>query len=149
MPAKNKIRESWSGRLGFILAAVGSAVGLGNLWKFPYITWQNGGGAFVFIYLVCIVAVGLPIMISEIVLGKLSRQDPFGTFKRLDRVKSPFRFLGLLGIASSFILLSYYSVIAGWSIEYQIKSYQNKFEKVALSDVRHILAKEETTTARQ
>ena len=149
MPAKNKIRESWSGRFGFILAAVGSAVGLGNLWKFPYITWQNGGGAFVFIYLVCIVAVGLPIMISEIVLGKLSRQDPFGTFKKLDRVKSPFRFLGLLGIASSFILLSYYSVIAGWSIEYQIKSYQNKFEKVALSDVRRILAKEETATGAQ
>ena len=145
MAQSENSRENWSGRLGFILAAVGSAVGLGNLWKFPYITWQNGGGLFVLVYLFCIILVGLPIMISEIILGKISRQDPFGTFKKLDTARSPFRFLGFLGIVSSFILLSYYSVIAGWSIEYQVKSYQNEFEKVTLSRIYDILSKDTLT----
>ncbi len=141
MVRSEKSRENWSGRLGFILAAVGSAVGLGNLWKFPYVTWQNGGGLFVFIYLFCIILLGLPIMLSEIILGKISRQDTLGAFKKLDIAQSPFRFLGFLGIASSFVLLSYYSVIAGWSIEYQVKSYQNEFEKVELSRIYEILSK--------
>ena len=135
-------REHWSGKFGFILAAVGSAVGLGNLWKFPYITWQNGGGLFVLIYLLCILLIGLPIMISEIILGKLSGKGQFSTFKKLEKIKSPYSIFGFLGVITSFVLLSYYSVIAGWSIEYQIKSYQNEFGKINIENIYKILSKD-------
>ena len=78
-------REQWSSRTGFILAAAGSAVGLGNIWKFPYITGVNGGGAFVLVYLLCIVAIGLPIMISEIMLGRRGRRNPITSMELLGR----------------------------------------------------------------
>ena len=74
-------RDHWSSRAGFVLAAAGSAVGLGNLWKFPYITWDNDGGAFVLVYLICVVVVGLPIMIAEIMLGRGSQLSAVGAFK--------------------------------------------------------------------
>ena len=106
-------------------------------------TWKNGGGLFILLYILCIVLVGLPILISEITIGKLSQKNPFGAFQKLDRFKSPFRFLGLLGILSAFMLLSYYSVIAGWGIEYELKSIQNKFGRVSLTDMNHILLAEE------
>ena len=113
-------RDHWTGSLGLILAAAGSAIGLGNLWKFPYITWANGGGLFVIIYLGCIFLVGLPIMLSEFSLGKISQKNPYGAFKTLGKGKLPFRFVGLLGVASGFVILSYYSVIAGWGLQYTI-----------------------------
>ena len=140
MPNPQKTdRENWSGRLGFILAATGSAIGLGNLWKFPYITWKNGGGIFILIYLICIVFVGFPIMVSEIVIGKLARKNPYGSLAKLGSPKSPYRFMGLLGIISAFTLLSYYSVIAGWGIEYEMNSIKNKFDKVTFSEINRLL----------
>jgi len=75
----------WSGRLAFILAASGSAVGLGNIWKFPYITGENGGAAFVLVYLLCIALVGLPIMVAEVTLGRAGRSSPINTMKMLTR----------------------------------------------------------------
>ncbi len=135
-------RSKWSGKFGFVIAATGSAVGLGNLWKFPYITWENGGGIFIVIYLLCIVFIGLPIMISEILIGKLTQKNPFGAFKALGGKNSPFRFVGLLGILSAFVILSYYSVIAGWGIEYQIKSINNEFSNVSLKDMDILLTKD-------
>lgn len=138
-----KLREHWSGRLAFVLAASGSAVGLGNLWKFPYITWQNGGGLFVLFYLLCIVLVGLPIMISEITIGKMTQKDPVGAFRALGGNHTPFRFVGLLGVLSGFVVLSYYSVVAGWSIEYSIKSLSNDFSKIPQAQVTQLLNKEE------
>ena len=123
-------RERWSGKIGFILAAAGSAIGLGNLWKFPYITWENGGAIFLIVYLVCIFFVGLPIMICEIALGKLSQQNPVGAFKALGSKTTPFRFVGLLGIIGAFTLLSYYSVVAGWGLQYTLNSLENKFEPI-------------------
>ena len=77
------IHSEWSSRFAFILAATGSAVGLGNIWKFPYITGENGGGAFVLIYLLCVVALGIPIMIAEIMLGRRGRQNPINTMQSL------------------------------------------------------------------
>ena len=74
-------RGQWSGRLGFILAATGSAIGLGNLWKFPYITLENNGGAFVLVYIACVALVGVPIMIAEILLGRKTQLSPVGAFK--------------------------------------------------------------------
>lgn len=114
-------REQWSSRLVFILAATGSAVGLGNIWKFPYITGENGGGAFVLIYLLCIASIGLPIMMAEIMLGRRGRQDPVTTMKKLAKESGHSRSWGLLGwmgVIAGFLILSYYSVIAGWAMAY-------------------------------
>ena len=134
-----KKRDSWSSRMGFILAAAGSAVGLGNLWKFPYIAWENGGGLFILIYLVAIVAIGLPIMIAEISIGKISGKDPVGAFRILSPPKSPFRFVGILGIVTAFVILSYYAVVAGWGIQYSIHSLQGKFYETPKSEIYTLL----------
>jgi len=107
-------RDQWSSRAGFVLAAAGSAVGLGNLWKFPFITLDNNGGAFVLVYLVCIVAVGLPIMIAEIMIGRRTQQSAVGALS--DAVGPAWSWIGGLGVLTGFVILSYYSVIAGWSL---------------------------------
>ena len=111
----------WSGRLAFILAATGSAVGLGNIWKFPYITGENGGAAFVLVYLLCIALIGLPIMIAEVTLGRAGRRSPINTMKMLasrDGNSPNWKFLGWMGMIASFLILSFYSVIGGWSLAY-------------------------------
>ncbi len=115
-------RGTWGTRLGFILAAAGSAVGLGNIWKFPYITGENGGGLFVLIYLVCIVLVGLPIMIGEVLMGRATQTTPVGAFARLAGERSGWKLVGWLGVASGFVILSYYSVVAGWACNYLLMS---------------------------
>ncbi|MDH5718063.1 MAG: sodium-dependent transporter [Spirochaetia bacterium] len=142
MSNKQPKRENWSGKLGFILAASGSAVGLGNLWKFPYITWENGGGLFVLIYLLCIFFIGLPIMIAEIGLGKITSRDPVGAFEVLGGKKTPFRFVGVLGVLSAFLILSFYSVVAGWSIEYSIKSISSDFKEIPIQKLSKLLEDE-------
>lgn len=115
-------RGMWGTRLGFILAAAGSAVGLGNVWKFPYITGENGGGLFVLIYLVCIAAVGLPIMIGEVLMGRATQTTPVGAFAKLAGENSSWKLVGWLGVASGFVILSYYSVVAGWAVNYLLMS---------------------------
>ncbi|MXZ36458.1 MAG: sodium-dependent transporter, partial [Acidobacteria bacterium] len=105
-------------RIGFILAAAGSAVGLGNIWKFPYVTGENGGGIFVLIYLACVLLVGLPVMIAEILIGRSTQNSPVGAFKSLAGPRSPWVGMGWLSVLSSFVLLSFYSVVAGWSLHY-------------------------------
>ncbi len=112
----NEARGTWSGNLGLVLAATGSAIGLGNLWKFPYITWENNGGAFVLVYLGCIVLVGLPIMMAELLIGRRSQLSAVGALR--EAAGPAFRFVGLWGVLAGFILLSYYTVIAGWSLFY-------------------------------
>jgi NSS family neurotransmitter:Na+ symporter len=114
-------RGQWSGRLGFILAATGSAIGLGNLWKFPYITLENNGGAFVLVYIGAVALVGVPIMIAEILMGRRTHQSPVGAFKALaaDRPGgAAWQGVGWLGVLAGFTILSYYSVVAGWTIHY-------------------------------
>ncbi len=116
-----KQRAQWSGHLGFILAAAGSAIGLGNLWKFPYITFENNGGAFVLVYLAAIAVVGVPIMVAEILIGRKSQRNPVGAFRVLAQGKLGGRAwlgVGFLGVMTGFIILSYYSVIAGWTLRY-------------------------------
>ncbi len=117
-------RGQWSSRMGFIFAAAGSAVGLGNIWKFPYITGENGGGVFVLIYLVCIFAVGIPIMVAELLLGQGSKQSPVGAFEHFHKKGSRWGLVGWLGVASGFVILSYYSVVAGWAMHYVTLSIQ-------------------------
>ena len=111
-------REHWSSRLAFILAAAGSAVGLGNIWKFPYVTGTNGGGWFVLIYLLAVLAVALPIMVAEILLGRTAQRSPVAAFRALDGDHSPWQSVGWLGVAAAFVILSYYSVVAGWTLHY-------------------------------
>ncbi len=120
-------REHWGNKLGFILAAAGSAVGLGNIWKFPYITGENGGAAFIFIYLICILLIGLPVLIAEILLGRNSQKGPVSTFKHLAK-KHRTLWIGVGGMffLTGLIILSYYNVIAGWSMGYIIESISGK-----------------------
>lgn len=111
----------WSSRWLFVLAAAGSAVGLGNIWKFPYIAGENGGGAFVLIYLVCVAFVGAPIMISEVMLGRKGRASPINTMGTLAKQASAsgrWGFVGWIGVLAGVLILSYYAVIAGWALNY-------------------------------
>lgn len=111
----------WSSRWLFVLAAAGSAVGLGNIWKFPYIVGENGGGAFVLLYLLCIAVVGIPIMMAEVLIGREGRQSPINTMRQLTRThnrSSAWVLLGWVGVLAGFLILSYYVVIAGWSLFY-------------------------------
>ena len=120
----------WSNRWIFILAATGSAVGLGNIWKFPYITGENGGGAFVLVYLVCIAAIGIPIMMAEVLLGRRGRKSPINTMVELakEEKRSPaWALLGWSGVIAGFLILSYYSVIAGWALSYIDKAISGDF----------------------
>jgi NSS family neurotransmitter:Na+ symporter len=115
----------WSSRLAFILAATGSAVGLGNIWRFPYTAGEYGGGAFVIVYLLCVAVIGVPIMIAEIMLGRRGRQSPINTMRALaaQAGASPaWQLLGWMGILSGFLILSFYSVIAGWTLAYVFRA---------------------------
>jgi len=116
-----KGRGNWSSQFGFIAAAAGSAVGLGNIWKFPYITGQYGGAAFVLVYLLFVILVCIPIMNSELLVGRKSGKNALGAFKEL-APKSSWWIVGLMGIIAGFVILSYYSVIAGWATAYIFKS---------------------------
>lgn len=108
----------------FILAATGSAVGLGNIWRFPYITGMNGGGAFVLIYLLCVFAIGLPIMVAELLIGRASKQSPALAFKKLGGKNGDYwQYIGWFGIIAAFLLSSYYSVIGGWTLYYIYQSF--------------------------
>ncbi|MDD0851599.1 sodium-dependent transporter [Halobacteriovorax sp. GB3] len=111
-------KKTWSSSLLFIMACVGSAVGLGNLWKFPYIAYENGGGAFVLVYLLCIVVMGLPILLAELIIGREARSNAFEAVSKLSGGKHFWKLLSFLCLFSPFILLSFYSVIAGWSLDY-------------------------------
>ncbi len=110
-------RGLWSSRMAFILAATGSAVGLGNIWKFPYVTGENGGGAFVLVYLLCIAIVGIPIMMAEVYIGRSGRHNPITNFRLVAErnLASPvWRISAIVGVLAAFISLSFYSVIGGW-----------------------------------
>ncbi|MGI9571075.1 MAG: sodium-dependent transporter, partial [Desulfobulbia bacterium] len=138
---RESIHGQWSSRWAFVLAATGSAVGLGNIWKFPYITGENGGGAFVLVYLVCIAVIGVPIMMAEIMLGRRGRQSPINTMQTLaiEAGHNPhWKWLGWLGVVAGFLILSYYSVIAGWSLAYIFRTATGTFTDVTPDGVGSI-----------
>jgi NSS family neurotransmitter:Na+ symporter len=118
-------REHWGSRFGFILAAAGSAVGLGNIWRFPYTTGENGGGAFLIIYLGLVFTIGLSLMLVEFVVGRRAQKDPVGAFGKLKG--GPWKLVGYMGVVAAFVILSFYSVVAGWTIEYLIKALSGAF----------------------
>ncbi|MDF9391134.1 MULTISPECIES: sodium-dependent transporter [Methylococcus] len=127
------VHAQWSSQLAFILAASGSAIGLGNIWKFPYLTGENGGGAFVLVYLLCVAAIGVPIMIAETLLGRRGRQSPINAMRSLAetaKASPAWQYAGWLGVISGFLILSYYSVIAGWAMAYIFKMNSALFSHI-------------------
>lgn len=118
-------RGQWGSKFGFIMAAAGSAVGLGNIWRFPYLTGQNGGAAFVVVYILCVVMVGAPMLMNEMALGRLTKKNAIGAFK--DTGGNIFWVIGggVLALCVSFFVLSYYTVIAGWTVGYIFTSISN------------------------
>ncbi|WP_239362727.1 sodium-dependent transporter [Snodgrassella communis] len=118
---KKKSHSQWSSRMGFMLAAAGSAVGLGNIWKFPYMAGQMGGSAFVLTYLICMFVIGLPILVAEWLIGRRGQKNPIHTMEDVavaeGRSKS-WRWVGIIGVLGSFLILSFYSVIGGWATDY-------------------------------
>ena len=128
----NNQRGLWNSRLGFILAASGSAVGLGNIWKFPYIVGQNGGGAFVLIYILCTIAVGLPIMLAEFTIGRKTNLNPVGAFQAL-KPKKYWVTIGYMGVLAGFLILSFYGVVGGWTLAYVFKALTHTMSNFASS----------------
>ena len=123
-------REQWGSKLGFILAASGSAVGIGNIWKFPHMAGQNGGAAFTLVYLACIFVVGLSLVIAEFVIGRRTQLSPVGAFETL-APKTNWKWVGFLGVASAFVILSFYGVVGGWIMKYIIISVTGGFKELA------------------
>lgn len=113
-------RGEWSSTLGFIFAAAGSAIGLGNIWRFPYVVGENGGAAFVLLYIVFVLIIGLPYMFAELALGRSVQKNPVGAIKAV-RPKGPWQLVGLLGVLTGVGILSFYGVIAGWTFGYIFK----------------------------
>jgi len=127
MITKNTGRDSFSGKFGIIAAAAGSAVGLGNIWRFPYITGENGGGAFILMYLIFVFAIGIPVMLSEFVIGRRAESNALGSFKKLSP-GTPWWLIGLMGIIAAFVILSFYSTVAGWTLEYVVQAVNSSFQ---------------------
>ena len=126
----NQTREHWGSRLGFILAASGSAVGIGNIWKYPHMAGQNGGAAFTLIYLICILVVGLSIVIGEFALGRKTQLSPVGAYLAI-APGSLWKWVGFLGVGSAFVILSFYGVVGGWIMNYSFLSLKGDFSQLA------------------
>ena len=118
-------RDSFSSKFGVIAAAAGSAVGLGNIWRFPLVTTQNGGGAFLLLYIASILLIGIPVMLSEFSIGRRAQLNAFGSFKKLSPGR-PWYLVGFLGILTAFAILAFYSTVAGWTLEYFVQSISGK-----------------------
>ena len=136
-----QVHVQWSSRWAFIMAATGSAVGLGNIWKFPYMVGEGGGAAFVFIYLISIALIGIPIMMAEVMLGRRGRRSPINTMRLLakDEGCNPlWKLLGWMGVVAGFLILSYYSVIAGWTFSYAVKMAGGVFYEVTADGAKNL-----------
>jgi len=131
MAKRTSIHGQWSSRWAFILAAAGSAIGLGNIWRFPFMAGQSGGGGFVLLYLACVFMVAMPAMMCEIMLGRRGRQSPINSMKSLavDENRSKYwQIIGFMGLVAGFMILSYYSVIAGWTLAYIFRTGSGVFQ---------------------
>lgn len=126
-PVKRKLkRDLFSTKFGVVAAAAGSAVGLGNIWKFPYVAGESGGGAFFIIYLLFVLGIGFSLMIAEFMIGRRARKDVFGAFKSL-APHTPWFLVGYMGILAAFLILAFYGVVAGWSLEYITRAITDSF----------------------
>lgn len=119
MVHRSQSRATLGGKLSAVLVAAGSSVGLGNIWRFPYVVGENGGGAFLVIYVLCVLLFGLPIMLAEFSVGRASHRNAVGAYRKLDR---RWRFLGYNGVLTAFLILGFYFVVSGWTAEYMVQS---------------------------
>ncbi len=119
-------RDSFVSKIGVFAAAAGAAIGLGNIWRFPYLAGENGGGAFLLIYLGFILVIGFPVMLAELTIGRRAQLNALGSFKKLAPGK-PWFLVGLMGIGAAFVILAFYSTIAGWTLEYIAQAISNGF----------------------
>ncbi len=141
--ARSSLHGQWSSRFAFILAVSGSAVGLGNIWKFPYVAGANGGGAFVLVYLLCVFGIGLPIMMSEVLLGRRGRRNPVATMSILGEEESgssAWALVGASGAFAGFLILSFYSVIAGWTLAYMFEAISGTFSAATAESVGNVFS---------
>jgi len=134
----NKTHEQWGSRLGFLLAAVGSAIGLGVLWKFPYIAGENGGGLFLFTYFMCLIVIGIPVLIGELLLGRTTQHAAVGAFEVLAKSRDHWKIAGWLGVISSFLIMSFYSVIAGWGMSYVLMSLTGFYHNLSSNEIAEV-----------
>lgn len=130
-------REHFSSKLGFFFAAIGSAVGLGVLWKFPYTVGENGGGLFLLSYVVCTILIGIPVFIAELMLGRKAQRAAVGVFEELEPSRPSWKIAGWLGVISSFIIMSFYSVIAGWGVSYVVMSLTGFAKGMSATEVQN------------
>ncbi|MBQ2599154.1 MAG: sodium-dependent transporter, partial [Bacteroidales bacterium] len=131
-------RDNFGSSFGVLVALAGSAVGLGNLWRFPYLVGENGGAAFIIIYLAFVILIGIPILMSEFIIGRRSQANARGAFKKL-APESRWGFAGILAVLCCVMILSFYSVVGGWGIEYLFKAFRFDFtrggDSAALSSI--------------
>ena len=125
-----KNRSSFSGKLGFVLSAAGSAVGLGNIWRFPYFTAKYGGGIFLLVYIILVAFFGYTMIVSETSIGRIARKSPVGAFKDLGKTK-PMRFGGWINAIIPILIVPYYSVIGGWVLKYLIEYIRGNAAAIA------------------
>jgi NSS family neurotransmitter:Na+ symporter len=128
-------RDSFTSKAGVIAAAAGSAIGLGNIWRFPYVAGENGGGAFLVVYITLIFLIGVPVMLSELIIGRRAQRNPFGAFKLL-KPGQPWYLIGLMGIGAAFMILAFYTTIAGWTLEYLYQAFINGFSGKSADELR-------------
>jgi len=114
-------RGQWASAIGFIMASAGAAIGLGNVWKFPYLAARYGGGTFLFIYILILISLGIPVLITEIVIGRRGRLNPVGTYAKLSKDNPLWKFVGFVAVFVNFLVLSYYSVVGGWITRYMFQ----------------------------
>ncbi len=132
-------RPHWSSRFAFILAAAGSAIGLGNIWKFPYMAGVSGGGAFVLIYLLCVALVGLPILTAELYIGQKSQKNAVEAFEVTHKKGTLWKGVGYLGIIAAFLILSFYSVVGGWVLDFEVRSILGEFQSKSDDEISGLL----------
>ena len=126
MPTNPTPRDNFGSKFGIIAAAAGSAVGLGNIWKFPYVAGENGGGAFLLIYLFFVLLIGVPVMMSEFAIGRKGQKNAYGSFS-LIAPGTRWNLIGFMGVVAAFFILAFYSAVAGWTLEYIISSVTHRF----------------------
>ncbi|SHF63964.1 neurotransmitter:Na+ symporter, NSS family [Mariniphaga anaerophila] len=137
MSGHNTERDSFGSRFGVIAATAGSAIGLGNIWRFPYVAGENGGGAFLIIYLGFILVIGIPVMLSEFAIGRSAQRNVFRSFRMLAPGKHWY-LIGLMGVGAAFMILAFYTAVAGWTLEYIFQSIINGFDGLSSQELNEM-----------
>ncbi len=135
--AKTQKRETFASKFGIIAAAAGSAVGLGNIWRFPYVTGENGGGAFLLIYIFFVIVIGIPAMMAELIIGRNAQRNAIGSFKKL-KPGSPWVLVGFAGVITGYLILAFYSTVAAWTMHYTYLAIINAFEGKSAQDLANL-----------